>query len=251
MHLLAERKSLFREYVQTIELNPSDRPGLDLASHGILPQEWPPSSNEEDQILDKGTRAIYIEDPQHADYKLFRESRKRFGHKEADLANLTTVWPAFTTALSNYSSEQEVTDAFDYPDSGMILLALSSPNLEKLIIHDRTGQFIIAFDGIFRTVGNAPVSTTIGDTEHSKYQQEKADSVSKFLPNLQILHITHGHGYFPLRLLAPVLSFVPLQELIRDEASDLWTHGEFPCMRFDGFKWLTPNPLMTISKLAI
>jgi hypothetical protein len=252
LNALVERKSHLREYIKTLELKPGDRPWLDLRDDQILQRKWPPNADDEELVLDKGARVLQADEPEFAEYKLFRETRRQRRDVDANLDNLHTMWPAFETALIGYSSEQEVADVFDNPDSGMILLVLSSPNLEKLVIHDETGQFTAAFNGIFRAMGKVPVSAKSRGAQPTKSQLGISSTTSLYLRNLKTLKITHPRvGYFPLQLVVPVLSFVRLQVLILEVVNDMWTHSEFPCCSFTDFEWLTPDPLMTVSKLAI
>lgn len=184
------------------------------------------------------------ENPKFADYKAFRESRRQYTEVDGRIENLSAMWPAFARALSEFSSEQEVPDVFNNPDSGMILLALSSPNLEKLMIHDETGQFVAAFNGIFRTM-------EINDNQHERNPMQTVSATSEFLQNLKTVEIAHSIQLFSLQLLVPILSFVPPRELILEEINDVWMHPENPAFSFTEFNWLAAELLMTIQKLAI
>jgi hypothetical protein len=247
---LSGQRSLFREYIKTLEITPGGSPPwLDLGESQVLECQRPSGKNDDAEVLDKGARVLQKDEPEFEEYQLFRESWKNYGDADdiAKLDSLRQVWPAFATALSAYSCEDESTETFDNPDSAMILLVLSSPNLERLIINDEQGRFTAALSGIFRTIGkDLTAQSTTGES-----RIETTSPMSGFLRNLKILQFNHHIGFFPLQLVAPILSCVPLQELRMEEVTDMWTHSEFPACHFTRFRWLTPNPLMTISKLVI
>jgi len=139
----------------------------------------------------------------------------------------------------------------------MILLLLSLPNLEKLVIHDDSGQFIAALNRIFRAAGKENSSSILSSILEDLHlvketsQTEKTLVISDFLKNLRTLHINNVPAFFPLQMMVPILSFIPLQELRMQVADDIWTDQEFPACRLVGFQWITPSPLMTISKLVV
>ena len=259
LNQLAEQNSHVQEDVNVLELWPSKRPWRDIGYGNFLPYKWPLEEGEDEygKVLDTGARSLQIHEPEFTEFKAFCESRRCNRGAETPVDGLRARWPNFAKAFSEWCSCKEVSEILDNPDSAMILLLLSLPNLEKLVVHDHSGHFVAALNGIFRAAekGNSSsiLSSTLEDLQLAKAtsQTEKTPVISDFLKNFTTLHIENEINFFPLQLMAPILSFIPLQELRMQMANDVWIDQEGRGYRLFGFQWITPDPFMTLSKLVL
>ncbi|KAF2670773.1 hypothetical protein BT63DRAFT_453139 [Microthyrium microscopicum] len=234
LNKLAELNSYLQQYAKVLELTPSDRYWDDIHMNGGRDRSWPPTELKRGNLFKSGVRTLVDTDLEHEDFIIFCNSDARRTIWSEQIERLCTTWPFFLEVLSEWDSCGS--GPKDYADMAMVLLLQSLPNLQQLILHDPNGEFILALCGIL-------CPTAIEDTP---------DDHARFPKSLKTLSIKPNPlGAYPMKLVAPILSFVPIQEFRATKINDQWCHDTFPAMSWTEFEWLTPDPLPSISTIVI
>ncbi|KAF2670774.1 hypothetical protein BT63DRAFT_411873 [Microthyrium microscopicum] len=223
------------DYVKVLELTPSDRDWRDIYIDGVGQRQWPLSQEDRDRLFDTGRKLLSSTKPELMDFERFCSSD---GPKKAlgtHIHRLASICPAVGRAVSEWDSGN-CEEAHDHPDSAMLLLLQSLPNLEELVLKEDNGEFIMALSSLFCHIDQAT----------------SCRNVPKLPTSLKTLRLkSDRRSYYPFKLLAPVLSSTPsLQELDLSNINDRWI-SEHKCESWTQFNYLTPDPLPAMSTVII